>query len=91
MKKFVFLVFLGLTACATTPPTPQVVTKQIHVPITVPASVYQCTVTAMPPTNNLTDIGVSKLIAQQHYDLKTCKNSLNSVKKIIDNSNKLAK
>lgn len=82
MKKLFLLLPLLLTACST---TSQVITSKEQIVVEVPSSYYNCpTDVYIPDPKKLTDIQVARILVTLHKNNKVCKNSLNAIKKFID-------
>ena len=81
-------VFLALAACQTVSQDPVLTTEKFTV-VTPPDSMYYCpTVGVYPDPDKLTDIEAAKLMVQLHRNNRICKNSVNSIKKFLDEAKK---
>lgn len=86
MKKLLILPLLMLTACQTTSPT---ITTTKHTVILPSDSMYNCpTLVYYPKVETLTDIQAARLIVDLHKNNSTCKNSMNSIKRFLEESKK---
>jgi hypothetical protein len=74
-----------LAGCQTTDEVPLIQTR-IEV-VTPSPALYNCpTLKSWPNYNNLTDVQVAKIIVQLHKNNRACKNSINAIKKFLDES-----
>lgn len=82
--------FLILAACQTASQQPLLTTERITV-VTPPESMYYCpTVAVYPSPDQLTDVETAKLMVQLHKNNRICKNSMNSIKRYLDQAKKTA-
>jgi hypothetical protein len=87
--KYLFIAPIALLAACASPPPPQVVTKKVHTVVMPDQSMYYCpTVDKFPEADKLTDIQVARLITQLHSNNITCRNSINSIKRFLEDSKK---
>lgn len=89
MKKFLFIpVTLLLAACQTTNIKPNLIETKLQV-ITPDENMYNCPFNKkLPDAKTLTDIEVAKTIVELYKNNKTCKNSIESIKKYLDSAKK---
>ena len=84
MKKILIIPVLFLTACAS-PET--IVTTTKYQVITPNAGMYNCpTIRAFPDPLTLSDIQVAQLIVQLYENNQTCKNSIEAIKKFLQDA-----
>lgn len=70
-----------LVGCSTTQPT---LIKTQHDSFNIPEEYYSCPVSKIPKSESLSDIEVSNLIVDLYRNNKTCKISIESIRKYID-------
>jgi hypothetical protein len=90
MKKLLIIPMLLLTACATTDDgvTPNLVTTKLQVVLPDPI-MYNCPFNKeLPKAETLTDIEVAKTVLELYKNNKTCKNSMDSLKKYLEHAKK---
>ncbi len=81
------LIALGLIGCAKKSPN---LIKEKIVVLQVPESYYNCpTVKSFPNPDKLTDIQVARLIVTLYQNNQTCKNSLEGIKKFIQEAEQI--
>jgi len=87
MKKLLLLpVLIMLTACQTTGVKPDLIETKLQV-ITPDSAMYNCPFNKqLPNARTLTDIEVAKTLVELYKNNKTCKNSIDSIKKYLDNA-----
>lgn len=86
MKRLLVLPMLALTACQSLSPT---ITTTKHTVILPSESMYNCpTVVYYPKADTLTDIQTARLIVDLQKNNSTCKNSMGSIKKFLEESKK---
>lgn len=91
MKKILVALCFLLGACASNP-TPNIVISTKMVPIQIPTSLYSCPVLQkFPESSTLTDVQVAKVISTLYSNNLTCKSNIDSIKKIVDATNKAIK
>lgn len=83
MKKILIL-SLFIAGCNTTQPN-LITTK--HDIFLIPEEFYNCPIAKIPASEKLTDIDVSNLIVTLYKNNRTCKISLEGIKKYIDQRN----
>lgn len=85
MKKFVIIpLTLLLIGCNST--TQNVVSTKLTV-VTPDESLYTCPIVKQyPDPNKLTDIQVARLLVTLYQNNITCKNSIDAIKKFLDDS-----
>jgi hypothetical protein len=75
---------LLLAACGT---EAVVVRSTQHMVVMPEESLFNCpTVDQMPATRNLTDVQVARLIVQLYQNNTTCKNSMTSIRKFLEDA-----
>jgi hypothetical protein len=90
MKKIILLVAVILLASCND--TKQVVTTYRHMVVHPDEAMYYCPVVKhFPNWNTLTDSQVAKLIVQLHKNNLTCKSSIESIRKFLDDADKSIK
>lgn len=86
MRKHILITSaLVIAGCNST--QPNLITIQ-HDTFSIPQEFYNCPVTKLPKTEALTDIDVSNLILTLYKNNKTCKISIEGIRKYIDERNK---
>ena len=89
MKKFLLLPLLLLAGCND---QSQVVSTYKYLVVHPAEAMYYCPVlTKAPNWNTLTDSQVAKLIVQLQKNNLTCKSSIESIKKFLDDSDEILK
>lgn len=87
MKKIIFLLAIALAGCQTSDGQ-MLVTKQ-QVVIVPSNSMYNCpTVAGLPDPKTLTDLQVARLLFDLNKSNSVCKNSINSIKKYLEEAKK---
>ena len=87
MKKIIFLLAIALAGCQTSDGQ-MLVTKQ-QVVIVPSNSMYNCpTVAGLPDPKTLTDLQVARLLLDLNQINSVCKNSINSIKKYLEEEKK---
>jgi uncharacterized protein YcfL len=85
MNKFICIALaVSLTGCAS---TTQMLTTKEQIVILPTASMYNCpSIKTYPNPEKLTDLQVAKVIVDLHTNNKICKNSLDAIKKFLEES-----
>ena len=75
---------LLLAACG----TEAVVVRSVQHQVVMPEeSLFNCpTVDQLPPTRNLTDVQVARLVVQLYQNNTTCKNSMTTLRKFLEDA-----
>lgn len=85
--KYALAILLGLSACGDI--GTEIVTSTKQIVVLPPDNLYQCPqVNSFPDPGKLTDLQVARLLVAQHSNLVQCKNSLNAVKKFLEDAKK---
>jgi hypothetical protein len=83
MKRSIVFLALFMGGCSST----QMLTTKEQIVILPSASMYNCpTLESFPKPDSLTDIQVAFLIVQLHKNNKICKNSIDSIKRYLEES-----
>jgi|APCry1669189000_1035189.scaffolds.fasta_scaffold192722_1 hypothetical protein len=89
MKRIIFSLCLLLTACASQPQL-QIVTKENHEVIVPPDNLFDCPIIdQFPDSKTITDIIVARLLINLQTNNIRCYNSMNSIKKFLENAKKV--
>lgn len=84
MKKLVIIPFLLLAACQST--QPNLVQTKLAV-VTPPEEMYDCPIERQYPNwQTLNDVEVAKTIIKLHKNNVRCKNSLDTIKKYLEDA-----
>lgn len=87
MKKFVLIPILFLLAACG--PTSQVVTSDKLVVVMPDETFFNCpTLKTFPNPEKLTDVQVARLIIELYKDNQICKNSIEGIKKFLEEAQK---
>jgi len=83
MKKLLLVSVLFIGGCQTT----QMITTKEQIVILPTVNMYNCpTISSYPNPSTLTDVQVAKLIVQLDKYNKTCKNSIESIRKYLEDA-----
>jgi hypothetical protein len=84
MKKLACIALsIGLSGCGTT----QMLTSKEQIVILPSPAMYNCpSIKSYPNPEKLTDLQVAKIIVDLHTNNKICKNSLDAIKKFLEDS-----
>jgi hypothetical protein len=86
MKYITLAILLGLTACGGEVGT-EIVTSTKQIVVLPPEKLYECPqVESFPDPKKLTDLQVARLLVLQHSKLVQCKNSLDALKKFLEDA-----
>jgi len=90
MKKIILL--LGVMLLASCNDTQQVVTTYRHMVVHPDEAMYYCPVVKeFPNWKTLTDSQVAKLVVQLHKNNLTCKSSIESIRKFLNEADQVVK